>query len=204
MRFRCPYCKHEFGPEAQPKCPRCGRVMSVPGPFRKPRPWKQTALGRHAGRSERNRELEGGVTDFLSRRKPSQLIIVLGVLVVVGALLLARVGSLYQPDRKRTPELVAMRELDAMRVALERFRRDCGRYPSTDEGLEALIKNPGAAGWDGHYVTVLKPDPWRQRYHYELVEGRPRLFSSGPDKTPGTPDDLAPEPPSPDQVNADG
>jgi len=53
--------------------------------------------------------------------------------------------------------------------ALDTFRLDVGRYPTTEEGLEVLIKDPGIDKWDGPYLKKNKIplDPWGRPYEYK-------------------------------------
>lgn len=85
-------------------------------------------------------------------------------------------------------------------LALDLFERDTGRYPTTDEGLAALVTNPGIDGWKGPYLkNGLKPDPWGRAYAYTLVPAigeatlaQYQLSSMGKDGQPGTEDDVTP------------
>jgi general secretion pathway protein G len=125
-------------------------------------------------------------------RKPMNLFIFLVMLLFAGGLLVGRLLA-PPPATVRDPLNVALTELTNLRIALERFRIDCGRYPGPDEGLDALVIDPGAEGWHGNYVSLIRPDPWRQPYRYSLTNGAVVLSSAGPDRRPGTPDDLTPQ-----------
>lgn len=195
MKLRCPYCKQQVGPRPDPKCPHCGRIMNVPGPLRKPRPRKRPV--------RRTVDAQGGegagrppLASLLGGRRPANLLFILAVMAVVGGMLVSRA---YRHERSgsplRVPENVAEREVDVLQTALERFREDCGRYPAEREGLKALLGNPGVAGWDGPYITLLHKDPWGSPYFYKNSKGILSVFSAGPDTTPSTADDVLPDPP---------
>lgn len=85
-------------------------------------------------------------------------------------------------------------------LALDLFERDTGRYPTTDEGLAALVTNPGIDGWKGPYLkNGLKPDPWGRAYVYALSSATSetevaqyQLSSMGKDGQQGTEDDVTP------------
>ena len=89
----------------------------------------------------------------------------------------------------------ANRELEQtdaeLSTALDTFRLDMGRYPSTQEGLAALLQPPsGASRWDGPYLSksVMPLDPWDNPYQYRSPGGGGRpydLFSFGADGAPG-------------------
>ena len=211
MRFLCPYCKHDLGSEPRPKCPQCGRIMAVPGPLRKPRSPRRSpdhaakaGVGTKTGpprpkphRSDfqirHDREL-ARFPAFLLGRKPSHLLFILAVMAVIGGILIGKAGRRTSGQPVRViPESVAEREVDVLRVALERFRTDCGRDPTTSEGLDALVNDPGLAGWQGPYIKLLRPDPWRTRYVYKEEKGQIALFSAGPDRAERTQDDILPE-----------
>jgi general secretion pathway protein G len=139
----------------------------------------------------RERPLPG----FLTPGRPSSILLALIILAVVGGVLVGR--STFQArvtplDRRRTAD----DELWALGVALEQFRADCGRYPRETEGLNALVRDPGIAGWDGNYVTLVRADPWARPYCYRLHGTNVVLFSCGPDRTEGTDDDIRAEHPA--------
>lgn len=89
---------------------------------------------------------------------------------------------------------------DSLKTSLVRYKIDMGDYPTTAEGLQALITAPANGGdrWHGPYVELsgnqLPLDPWGQPYQYlhPGVKNKDAydLFSKGPDKTEGTADDI--------------
>jgi hypothetical protein len=103
-------------------------------------------------------------------------------------------GVLYSLRKTRVTESVAIRgeitsnlleDLEAYREALPSFHAAVGRYPTADEGLDALREDPGAEGWNGPYVgaEVQALDPWDQPYRYRLLgsggEVTPVVYSTG-------------------------
>lgn len=125
-------------------------------------------------------------------RRPSTLLFVLAVMIVVGGMVIGRAKPRFHPSRKRSPGKVAAKELRVLCIALDRFRRDCGCYPETRRGLKSLTIDPGIAGWDGPYVNLIRPDPWKNYYRYGLNNGEITLLSCGPDGIEATEDDLVP------------
>ena len=104
---------------------------------------------------------------------------------------------LYGAPRSDVEE--SKHQLSALATALELYRRHRGAYPTTDEGLGTLYRKAGSPWpetFDGIYLTGDGPplDPWGSPYVYRYPGVRhPNsydLFSSGPDRTPDTPDDL--------------
>jgi len=103
-----------------------------------------------------------------------------------------------QKSAKKTVTLVRLKSLSA---ALEGFRIHAGRYPTTEEGLDALVKAPAdpatAARWAGPYLNVSAgqaSDAWDRPMHYERLPGGPeryRAWSDGADGAGGTADDVS-------------
>lgn len=68
-----------------------------------------------------------------------------------------------------------------VQFGLHEFHQAFNRFPSTEEGLEILVNNPGnLSQWQGPYVDkkYLK-DPWRRKLQYRLVNGKPKIYSKG-------------------------
>jgi general secretion pathway protein G len=119
---------------------------------------------------------------------PAAVFGILVIMLVLGGLFVARLR--VRPARGRDPAIKARRDLYALRVAVERFRLDCGRYPASAEGLKALVLDPPAPGWRGPYVNLVRPDPWRRPYLYAVTGGAVDVRSAGPDGRPYTADDI--------------
>ena len=76
-------------------------------------------------------------------------------------------------------------------MALDLFAQDAGRYPTTAEGLMALVQPPpGVPKWTGPYLKKVAADPWGAAYTYSETGGRYRVASAGPDGKPATRDDI--------------
>ncbi len=114
--------------------------------------------------------------------------------LLVALVILALIVGLVAPQvlgylgRARTDS--AKVQIDHLKSSLSLYLVDVRRYPSSTEGLEALVKAPpGAATWRGPYVEEgeLPTDPWGRAYQYELTTdgARPRVFSLGADAAPG-------------------
>ncbi|MCK4257726.1 MAG: type II secretion system major pseudopilin GspG [Halanaerobiales bacterium] len=94
------------------------------------------------------------------------VVIIIGFLAsVVGPQLISRVGQSRQ--------VTAQSQLQSLEMALNHYYLDCGRYPTTEQGLNALIAEPSIAptpnGWTGPYLTrqELPKDPWGYSYFYK-------------------------------------
>ena len=121
-------------------------------------------------------------------------VLVIG-LMLVGGLVLSVAGKGGKAQVSKA-QIQARKSMDALAVALGRYRFHVGDYPATAEGLEALAAiTPQKRGWFGPYTTKIVKDPWGHDYVYERREdgGHPVLYSRGPDGRMGTTDDIMPE-----------
>ena len=180
--------------------------MQIPEHLRSPEERKRRAARRRAKRIEQHREETRRtetvcMADVVIGKKPAILGALLLIIVIVGVLLGGRSATnREQVVPKRTAEQRAMTDLNALRIALERFRWDCSRYPTTREGLRALVSDDGTIGWRGFYVNMVRSDPWGQRYVYRFEDGVMTLLAGGPDRQEGTADDIIPQPPTEEEV----
>lgn len=96
------------------------------------------------------------------------LIELLIVMVIIG-LLAALVGPKFFGQEKKAKQRAAKGQIALFETALDTFRLDVGRYPTTEEGLQALRVNPETSEkWDGPYLQKAVPvDPWGNPYVYE-------------------------------------
>ena len=126
-----------------------------------------------------------------------ELMVVILILAVLAALVVPRVIG-HAEDAKRAR---AASDLSTFHGALMVFRLACDRFPTTDEGLDALMTAPKDLEnkWRGPYVEKLPPDPWGQPYVYTYPGKSGTDFdisSDGPDGQPGTADDVYDTPPT--------
>ncbi len=94
----------------------------------------------------------------------------------------------------RGKQQVTKIEIKELEGALQLFYFDVGRYPTSSEGLEAIVYKPrNLDSWKGPYVTKdLPKDPWRKPYIYRCPgrHGNYDLLSCGPDGVEGNADDI--------------
>ena len=95
------------------------------------------------------------------------LIELLVVLVIIGLLATMVAPNFIGQSEKAKPQ-AARAQLENLRNALDMYQLDVGRYPTTQEGLEALRSRPGTDGrWSGPYLRDPVPlDPWGNAYFY--------------------------------------
>ncbi len=86
-------------------------------------------------------------------------------------------------DPNRLHYQLGTMQLQEIAKAVERYKADCGEYPSGSVGLDALIRNPGAKGWNGPYFPYVPLDPWGRPYKYLRSTGAmaPRILSYAAD-----------------------
>ncbi len=129
-------------------------------------------------RSRGNRRLGRGFTLM-------ELLVVLAILGLLMSLVGPRVLNQLGGAKTKTAAL----QIKDLEQALEMYKLDVGRFPSTSEGLEALVSKPGnAAGWNGPYLKSNVPlDPWNREYNYKYPGERGELdiFTYGQNGTPG-------------------
>src|SRR4051812_19424030 len=116
------------------------------------------------------------------------LLELLVVIVIVG-LLAGYVAPRYFSQVGKSEVQVAKAQIEALEKALDQFRLDNRRYPSAEEGLEALTAKPSAAAnWSGPYLKKAVPqDPWGHPYVYRVPGEKSefQLFSYGRDGRAG-------------------
>lgn len=107
-------------------------------------------------------------TNRLKRNHSGFTLLELLVVVAIIAMLAGYVGPKYFAQLGKSEVGVAKAQIDAFDKALDQYRLDTGHYPSTDQGLSALIKDPGGENrWAGPYLKKNVPlDPWGRAYQY--------------------------------------
>jgi len=129
-------------------------------------------------RNKRNKNKQGGFTLM-------ELLVVLAILGLLMSLVGPRVLNQLGGAKTKTAAI----QIKDLEQALEMYKLDVGRYPSTSDGLKALNDKPGGAtGWNGPYLKSDVPmDPWKREYNYKYPGERGELdiFTYGQNGTPG-------------------
>ena len=126
-----------------------------------------------------------------------EILIVVAIIGLLAGLLFNGFDAIFG----RSQEMIAKVFVrDSFKTALVRYKIDLGDYPSTSEGLSALLTAPASAGdrWRGPYGEVaggkLPADPWGEPYQYRYPGTHNKasydLYSKGPDKADATADDV--------------
>ena len=127
------------------------------------------------------------------------LIILVGLIAIVGPRLLG--------TQKKADIRTAQAQIGNLASALKMYAVDMKSFPLTEERLQLLVAAPEdealAKNWDGPYIEggKLPRDPWGSEFQYEFetsesedskgTDSFPRIFSLGPDRQPGTADDIS-------------
>lgn len=124
-----------------------------------------------------------------ARRAGFTLLELLVVIVIIG-LLAAYVGPKYFAQLGKSEVTVAKAQMESFEKSLDTYRLDVGRYPTTEEGMAALMTAPPnvAAKWNGPYLKKsIPPDPWGNPYQYRApgTKSEYEIISTGKDGQPG-------------------
>lgn len=111
-----------------------------------------------------------------------EILVVITILAILGALVVPKIMS--RPDEARV--VAAKHDIGSLVQALKLYKLDNGSYPSTEQGLNALVQKPTAAptpnNWKtGGYLERLPKDPWGNDYKYLKpgLKGEFDIFSYG-------------------------
>lgn len=110
-----------------------------------------------------------------------EVMVVVVILGILAAIIVPKIMS--RPEQARMVKV--KQDILAVESALDLYKLDNGRYPTTDQGLQALVTKPGVdpipRNWksDG-YLQELPVDPWGEAYQYINDNDKVKIFSYGP------------------------
>ena len=120
-----------------------------------------------------------------------EIMVVVVILGILAAVVVPRVMD--RPEQARIT--ATMNNIRALQSALDMYKLDNYQYPTTDQGLQALVERPDSepepSNWN-RYMDSIPPDPWGNRYLY-LAPGKHGdvdVFSLGPNGRSGDADDI--------------
>lgn len=114
-------------------------------------------------KTDRKRRVRSGFT----------MIELVAMLIIIG-LLAAVVGTNVIGKIERAKVVKTKADLKSLHSSIMNFKMDTGRYPTEEEGLLALVEDPGDEGWEpGGYLdtTAVPTDGWKNEFYYELDPG---------------------------------
>ena len=124
-----------------------------------------------------------------ARVAPGFTLLELLVVMVIIGLLAGYVAPKYFSQVGKSEVKMAQAQIDSLEKALDQYRLDAGHYPTTEQGLDALMTRPSnELKWQGPYLKKqVPPDPWGKLYVYKYPGeyGEYDLFSYGKDGQPG-------------------
>jgi len=127
-----------------------------------------------------------------SQQRPTQtgftlieIMVVVAILAILASVVIPRIMS--EPDKARVVK--AKQDIRVLESSLNLYKLDNFIYPSTDQGLEALVTRPSDANnWkEGGYIKKVPKDPWQREYQYISPgeHGEIDIYSLGADGVPG-------------------
>jgi len=117
-----------------------------------------------------------------------EILVVITILAIMGAVVVPKLIGRVDEARISAAKL----DINNLKSALNMYKLDNQRYPTTDQGLQALVtkptSGPEAKGWRSGYIEKLPADPWKNPYQY-IAPGTHGtafdIFSYGADGQPG-------------------
>lgn len=169
---------------------------------------KKKFPNRDATKKERKKKIKAISVEFKAKRAELAMsapplmkkglvfyAVIIAGLAILGSLILSASGKGGRKFISKA-KIDSEKSVNALAVALGRYRYHTGFYPTTREGLQQLAAIlPHVKGWNGPYIRRVVKDPWGNDYVY-VCKGQtedPSLFSKGPDGLEGTADDILPE-----------
>ncbi|MBI2514209.1 MAG: type II secretion system major pseudopilin GspG [Opitutae bacterium] len=126
-----------------------------------------------------------------------EILLVLALIGLLAGVLITNTAGVFDQGQETAAKIFVR---DTVKLALTRYRMDLGDYPSTTEGLAALVTAPAnkADRWRGPYIEApsgkLPLDPWGEPYRYRYPgtknKGGYDLYSVGKDHAEGSEDDV--------------
>jgi general secretion pathway protein G len=134
----------------------------------------------------------------LAKRNGFTLIEVMLVVLIIGVLAALAVPRLVGRSQEARITATYADIESNISIALDLYELDSGTYPSTEQGLSALVVKPSSSpvptDWKGPYLKKIPKDPWGRLYVYKNPGEKNTtsfdLYSLGPDATEGTEDDI--------------
>jgi general secretion pathway protein G len=119
-----------------------------------------------------------------------ELLCVLVILAILAAVVVPKLTGHTEQARIAA----AKTQIQSFKTALASYEIDTGQFPSTEQGLDALVTNPGnLTGWRHSYIEKVPLDPWGHAYIYRCPGSNGKdfdLLSPGPDGQEGGSDDI--------------
>ena len=122
-----------------------------------------------------------------------ELVLVIALLGLIAGFVIVKVAGIWDDSQNAAARFQVNQ---TFKTPLLKYRIDMGKYPSTAEGLKALLNAPSERShlWKGPYVERIPDDPWNTPYQYTFPgvknTGGYDILSAGPDGQFNTADDI--------------
>lgn len=123
-----------------------------------------------------------------------EILVALTLLGIAGTFVVGKIFDQLEQGKIQAASI----QMNGFKSQLQEFRRRCGFYPSTEQGLEALLTKPAGGRDCKRYPPEgfvdggeIPDDPWDLPYEYVLENGKPNIVSGGTDGEMGTEDDIS-------------
>ncbi|HEY1108603.1 MAG TPA: type II secretion system major pseudopilin GspG [Opitutaceae bacterium] len=122
-----------------------------------------------------------------------EILVVLAIIGLLAGLAINNIGGILGGAEGTAAQIFVNQ---SAKTPLMTYRLHTGSFPSTADGLQALITAPASASgrWQGPYVEKIPLDPWKEPYQYAFPgkrnPGSYDVWSKGPDKQSDTADDI--------------
>lgn len=191
----CPYCHAKFvWPPEKLCCPECKRTIRPPIGYSSNKPENQGAIMKRIEREyEKEMRKLGPRRNIRLGSNPKFLFTIVLALLFLGVALISQAQRAQPKKDLPSRQEQTIQDLNVLAQALVHYKIDVGDFPlaNRDGGLTALVTVPqGVQNWNGPYISGLHVDGWGRPYFYEILDGVPRLLSTGEDKKLDTEDDL--------------
>ncbi|MBC97680.1 MAG: type II secretion system protein GspG [Halobacteriovoraceae bacterium] len=122
-----------------------------------------------------------------------EILVALTLLGIAGTFVASKIFDQLEEGKKQAAEI----QINSLKGSLKEFRRKCGFYPSTEDGLYALVEAPSSKECRNYPAEgfleegVIPLDPWDYDFQYNSDGKSFEIISGGPDNEIGTEDDIS-------------
>ncbi len=118
-----------------------------------------------------------------------EILIVIALIAVLATVTIGNLDTVFGGQQEKVADIFVNQ---TAKIGLTPYKLDMGNYPTTEQGLQALIRAPAGkeADWNGPYLEEIPPDPWKNPYQYRYPGSKNingargyDIWSHGPDGT---------------------
>jgi general secretion pathway protein G len=118
-----------------------------------------------------------------------EILIVIALIAILVTVTIGNLDNVFGGQQEKVADIFVNQ---TAKIGLTPYKLDVGNYPTTEEGLQALMRPPAGkeANWKGPYLEEIPPDPWKQPYQYRYPGSKNingargyDIWSLGPDGT---------------------